>query len=529
MRKGSDVIGKLVVTYDTGKKIERIQDLIFDQDQNQLLGFLVQEKGLFQDAKVIPLPEVKAIGADALVVNSKVSVVEAHRIRKIKEILHYNNILKGTKILTTDGLNLGTMVDLFFDEHSGVVEGYEVSGGLFADAYSGRSFVPASYTLKIGQDVAFVPPETARLMEEQVGGIKGAGQAVDNRLQESVETANRKLQEAGQIANEKLQAANEATNSKLQELNRTATTSLTNSLVDPAAQKAFVVGKRVEQDVPTPGGAVLLLQGQEVTLVAAEEAERLGVLDALYSASGGSLTAKISRNLQEARESAGSRIQRTTQSAAVNIRRSVDGLAAQGTVDQARGCRAMHTVRTDDGFIIVALGQIVTDVVIDRARTYGKEAALLNAVGLAPAAAVRSSASDTWAETKLQLHDHASVAQENISTFWQNLREKAEELQGRSTRAIKQQRIEQALGRPVTRVILDLEDNVILNVGELITHRAIRQAKEGGVLNILLSSVYTKEPEIADKELRAPESGMAALEFNGRTQGITPKTDEQSE
>lgn len=70
----------------------------------------------------------------------------------------------------------------------------------------------------------------------------------------------------------------------------------------------------------------------------------------------------------------------------------------------------------------------------------------------------------------------------------------------------------------MTRVILDPDDNVILNVGELITHRAISQAKEGEVLNILLSSVYTKEPEISDKELRAPEPGMAALEFNGHTQ-----------
>jgi len=76
------------------------------------------------------------------------------------------------------------------------------------------------------------------------------------------------------------------------------------------------------------------------------------------------------------------------------------------------------------------------------------------------------------------------------------------------------------LGRPVTRVILDPEDNVILNVGELITHRAVRQAEESGVLNILLSSVYTKEPEISDKELRASEQGMAALvdHANGRSQ-----------
>jgi len=44
MRKGSDVIGKVVVTYDTGKKIERILDLIFDQERNQLLGFWLKRR-----------------------------------------------------------------------------------------------------------------------------------------------------------------------------------------------------------------------------------------------------------------------------------------------------------------------------------------------------------------------------------------------------------------------------------------------------------------------------------------------------
>ncbi len=46
-------------------------------------------------------------------------------------------MLRGTRILITEGLNLG-----------GLVEGYEVSGGMFADAYSGRSFIPAPETLK---------------------------------------------------------------------------------------------------------------------------------------------------------------------------------------------------------------------------------------------------------------------------------------------------------------------------------------------------------------------------------------------
>ncbi|MEH2466449.1 PRC-barrel domain-containing protein [Nostoc sp.] len=563
MRKGSDVIDKVVVTSDKGQKIQRIIDLIFDHKRNQLLGFLVEEKGLFRDAKVIPLQEVQAIGSDAIIVKSKESVVKAHRVPAIKEILHQNIVLRGTRILTTEGLYLGGLVDLFFDEHSGLVEGYEVSGGVFADAYSGRSFVPAPEALTIGDDVAFVPPETAQMMEEQVGGIRGAVQATEDRLQESAQTANRRLQSASQNAGEQLQssvenvnrrlqsasqnageqlqnsvenvnrrlqsasqnageqlqAATDATSSKLQDLNRDAAASLTNNLVDPAEQKVYVIGKHVERDVLTPDGSVLLLQGQSVTLVDAEAAERLGILDELYRATGGSLTANISRNLQAATESTSNRIGSATMSSAANLRHSVNGLAAQ-VIQQVRGRRVLQTVRAEDGLIIAASGQIVTESVLARAQTYGKQAELLNAAGLAVATAVRSTTSDTWLETKVQLRQGASVAQENLNTFWQALKQKVEMLQRRSTRAMRKQRIELALGRPVTRVILDPEDNVILNVGELITHCAVRQAEEGGVLNILLSSVYIKQPEISDQELRAQEHGMAALadHGNGRSQ-----------
>ena len=508
MRKGSDVIGKVVVTYDTGKKIERIIDLIFDRKQNRLLGFLVEEKGLFRDAKAIPWQEVQAIGLDAIVVRSKESIIGAHRVPAIAEILRHNIVLRGTRILTTEGLDLGGLVDLFFDEHSGLVEGYEVSGGMFADAYSGRSFVPAPETLKIGCDVAFVPPETAQMMQEQVGGIRGAVQATGARLQDSAEIANRRLQAAAQNANQQLQAVTDDTSSKLQNLNRDAVASLMNNLVDSETQKVDIIGKHVKRDVLTPDGSVMLLQGEKVMLADVEAADRLGILHELDRATSDSLSANASRHLQIATESTSNRIQ----SSVSNLHHSVNGLAASVAIEQAKGRRILQTVRANDGLIIAASGQIVNESVLARTQTYGKEAELLNAVGLSLATAVRSTASDTWLETKVQMRDRASIAQANLNTFWQTLQAKVKELQGRSTQAIEKQRVEKALGRPVTRVILDAEDNVILNVGELITHRAIRQAESSGALNILMNSVYTKEPEIFGKELRASERGMASLE-----------------
>lgn len=457
MRKGSDLIGKPVVAFDTGEQFERIEDLIFDQNSNQLLGFLVDEGGWFSTAKVLPLQNVQSIGQDAVIIPTKAAVVSATQVPEMNRILERNNVLKGTKIMTTDGRDLGTMADLYFDERSGTVEGYEVSGGVFADAYTGRSFVPVPQTLKIGQDVAFVPPETADLMEEQVGGIKAAVQDASERVQEGAQSAG----------------------SKLQEVTQNATSSLTNAAVDPAEQKAFVIGKTAAEDVTAPDGLMLVTAGQVVTPLAAEEAERQGVLDQLYRATGGSLTA--------------------------GIRDRANAALASNAVEEARGRRVQRAVRNDEGLIIAAPSQIVTEQVINRARTYHRENELLEAVGLTPGSAVSNRLTTTTTATGDRLR-------ESSSNLWDRIKSKVSDIQDTAEREAHEHRIKSAIGRPVNRVILDPQDNVILNVGEIITHQAVTQAEQAGVLDILLGSVYDKDPEITTSEMRAPEPGEASLE-----------------
>lgn len=376
MRKGSDLIGKPVVAFDTGEKIEKIEDLIFDQNSHQLLGFLVDEGGWAQNARVLPLRGVQSIGPDAVLIPSRTMVVDAIQVPAMNAILKHNNVVRGTKLMTTDGRDLGTMSDLYFDEQTGAIEGYEVSGGIFADAYTGRSYVPAPETLKIGNEVAFVPPEVAISMEEQVGGIKAA-----------VQDASAKVQDAAHTTTE--------------------------------AQPAYVP-----------------------------------------------------------------------------------------TIEDTRGRRVRQVVQTPQGIVIAAPGQIVTERVIERARMYDKEAELIAATGLAPSQSTHDSAQAAGSQLK---HGAAEV-KEGISNLWDKLKSKVNDLQEQSAQQIEQQRIEHALGRPTTRVILDQQDAVILNVGEIITHKAIDHARQAGVLNVLLSSVYDQVPALAPDDLRAPEPGQDSLD-----------------
>ena len=527
MRKGTDILNRSIIAFDTGKRIARILDLIFDQETNQLLGFLVDEDGLFHSAKVIPLNQVRAIGPDVIVVSGQDAIVSAKDVPQIQTILKHKLVLKGNRIITADGRYLGSIVDLYFNDQTGNIEGYETSGGLFADTYSGRSFIPAPQTTKIGQEVTFVPPETADLMAEQVGGIRGAIMTAGTRIQETTATAGQQLHDATLTANEQLQAATASANRKLQEVangasdrfdqgSSSAATEFTNRLVASDEQYNYVVGKAVECDIQTPDGLILLVKNQVVTLSMAEEAQRLGILDRVYRATGGSLTVGISRQLQDATDQAESSLHRTAQRGSA----ALSNLAARAGIEQAKGRRVQRMVRTEAGTIIAAPGQIITDTVVERATLSNCEVALLDSVGLQPTEASRDRANDAVSTTGMRVREQAAIAQENAYTFWENLKTQYREFQERSARAAHQQRIEQALGRPVSRVILDPHDQVILNLGELITHKAIQQAEQGGVLNILLNSVYKRKAEISDTELRAPEHGVASLE---REQKLTPQ------
>jgi uncharacterized protein YrrD len=414
MLKGRDIIGKSIVSYETGQKIDRVKDLIFDQDSGKLLGFLIEESSWFSSAQVLMLKDVQVIGPDALIVPSKTAVTKASESPEINRIVHHNNVLDGTRIMTTDGRNLGNMVDLYFDERTGDIEGYEVSGGIFSDAYSGRSFVPAVQTFKIGEDVAFVPPQTAQLMEEQVGGIKAAMQNASEKVQETAQDTGDKLQEFGKTASEKVKDTTQTAGEKLQEAG----------------------GKFSEQAENTVAGF---------------------------------------------------------------------------TVEQAEGRRVQHPVQTNEGSIVAASGQIVTAQVIERAKIYHREQALLQAVGLSSSDAARdstgSAATAAGERFKATAQNTGQQVRGASKSLWTKIKDATSEIQDRNT----QSRIQGALGRPVTRVILDKQDGVILNTGELITHESISSAREAGVLEPLLSSVYDGKPKLSLEDLRAPESGKAAL------------------
>lgn len=479
MRKGYDLLGKTIVSYETGEKIDRVKDIVFDPNTNRLLALVVREGNWFSQTLIVLFQDIRAIGANAVIINSRSAIIPANQVAQVQQVLAQPNILRGTQILTTDGHDLGKIVDLYVDEETGMIEGYDVSGSSFANTFSGHSFIPAPQTLKVGQQVAFVSPDVLNLMQETDDADPYFSQA------------RSPIQNVG---------ASTAVSP--------SDTAIVDVTVAPETRKAFVIGKSAQWMVNAPDGTVLTMAGQEVTPEIANRAEQQGVLHELYRATGGDGLGIVAEQTTALNTMSAPTL--STPTNATNLDYGMENYSVESTL----GRRARQMVRSPEGAIVVAPGQIVTERVIQRANRYHTEQALQAAVGLPTQEDVRTNQQfeTTVNQVGERLRRGAHKAEVEARSLWQQLKLATEDWKERNRRATEAQKIKAALGRPVMRVILDRQDSVILNAGELVTHEAIESARRSDVLDILLDSVDTQTPSLSSTNTRAPRTGKASLE-----------------
>lgn len=91
-----------------------------------------------------------------------------------------------------------------------------------------------------------------------------------------------------------------------------------------------------------------------------------------------------------------------------------------------------------------------------------------------------------------RVEEFTEKTREGWDRFFKFLTRLTSEREEDAKREVENRRINLVVGRPVSRVILDKKDNVILNKGDIITYAAIQKAKEAGVLDNILDSAERK-------------------------------------
>ena len=113
-----------------------------------------------------PWAGVQAIGPDSVILATDGQRREGRRRARHQGVLDKDLNVRGLRLQTTTGKDLGKIEDVRFDEQTGAVQGYELSGGMLSDAFGGRSFLPTPMTIELGKDLAFVGPEAEATIQK---------------------------------------------------------------------------------------------------------------------------------------------------------------------------------------------------------------------------------------------------------------------------------------------------------------------------------------------------------------------------
>ena len=101
MLKGNNILGLKVIAIKNGKKINKVEDIIYNPKENKVKALLIDESGWFEDAKVILLQNIKSIGRDAVLIESEDQITKASKkvkaatVRDVSRAVFYYRCMKG--------------------------------------------------------------------------------------------------------------------------------------------------------------------------------------------------------------------------------------------------------------------------------------------------------------------------------------------------------------------------------------------------------------------------------------------------
>lgn len=503
MRKGHSITGLQVLALDNAADLGHVLDLVFDHDANECLGLVLREQSMFHAAQVVPWSDIRSIGKNAVMIESEHSMMAPGDDARFRAVMERDTHLSGTKLMTEKGDELGSFADIYLDETTGRVVGYETSGGLISDTMSGKRYIPAEKTgdLHVGDDVLLVAPQTAAMFEHQAqeepGGIKGAF----NTASEKVSDTYSNIADASVEKQREFVVGKQASKAVY--------------LPAPSAQAMSTINEDQalikEGDSSADHGPLLVAEGDTITAEQAQTATDAGILGTLVTAAGGGIASNLLGSAQEkfgdARDTASDKL------GVAGDRASQGGSDTQESLLQKSvGQSAGTDVDLPDGSTLIVAGMTITEKDVERAKEIGKEKALIASAGLGTASVKAQQTYDAAA-------DKAGETWDTVKGKTADLTDSAKEKKSELDDAAQKRKINHALGRPITRIVLAQDDTVILNTGDIITHKAIHMGRDNGVMDVILNSVFDEEPNLTPEMARATEPGAAALPSQAQPSG----------
>lgn len=166
-----DMIGLAVFDVEEGKEIGKVCDFIIDNSW-QIQAIELEGRGIFNKAKIVSWEDIIAYGEDAVMIRNQQAVRKAEADNIQFTYFSGKTKLKDMPVLTEEGLSLGRISDVYFDQEKGnTILGLEITDGLVTDLLEGRKWLPCSADMVIGENAVVVPPMSEQLMEKAINFV----------------------------------------------------------------------------------------------------------------------------------------------------------------------------------------------------------------------------------------------------------------------------------------------------------------------------------------------------------------------
>lgn len=172
MRAG-DLLGRVVVSIDSGEDVAEVRDVVYDGEAHRLLGFTLNKRGFFAGRlkTVLDAAMVTAIGPDAVMVRDDTAVHAADGPPPGLDDLAAARPVLGNRVLSSDGTDLGEIVAVILSTgEEPMAVGYE----LRQNDRSDTSFVPISAQMALSGDNLVLPAEATDFVRNDLAGFGAA-------------------------------------------------------------------------------------------------------------------------------------------------------------------------------------------------------------------------------------------------------------------------------------------------------------------------------------------------------------------
>jgi uncharacterized protein YrrD len=154
MRFGA-IKGSPVVSIKGGEQLGEIDDVFFNPDSNTVLALGVKKGGLISHHLAVMLPNVQAVGGDAVTVSESGVVNEVGKFDALRETTPWSK-LQGAKIMTENGVEVGKAGDIDMDFSVGSVKGYVLTEGLIGKLMGSEHEIAVSDVKTVGDKLIVV-------------------------------------------------------------------------------------------------------------------------------------------------------------------------------------------------------------------------------------------------------------------------------------------------------------------------------------------------------------------------------------